>query len=199
VCDQPFSSGQIRRRWPDPKANLPGVLLAYRIPEYKHADFPALSLLATILGQGESSRINKSVVREQKLAQFSVSLLNPASPRRGPGVFLTLAVVNQGVVVDSLEKALSVQVARIATEGVSAGELDKARNSFRTGLITQQQQALARAEALQTAHMFLGDAAAVNTDWKRFIAVTIDDLKRVARTYLVPDNSLAILIEPEAK
>jgi predicted Zn-dependent peptidase len=97
TCDQPYGSGQIRRRWPDAKANLPGVLLAYRIPEYKHADFPALSLLATILGQGESSRINKAVVRDLKLAQFSVSLLNPASPRRGPGVFLTLAVVNQGV------------------------------------------------------------------------------------------------------
>jgi len=45
----------------------------------------------------------------------------------------------------------------------------------------------------------VGAAAAVNTDWKRFIAVTIDDLKRVAGTYLVPENSLAILIEPEAK
>jgi len=198
-CDQPFGSGQIRRRWPDAKANLPGVLLAYRIPEYKHADFPALSLLATILGQGESSRINKAVVRDHKLAQFSVSLLNPASPRRGPGVFLTLAVVNQGVDVDSLEGALSAQVARIASDGVSAAELSKAQNSYRTGLITQQQQALARAEALQTAHMFLGDAAAVNSDWKRFIAVTVDDVKRVAKAYLVPENSLALLIVPEAK
>ncbi|HKP30813.1 MAG TPA: pitrilysin family protein, partial [Gemmatimonadales bacterium] len=194
TCDQPYGSGQIRRRWPDAKANLPGVLLAYRIPEYKHADFPALSLLATILGQGESSRINKAVVRDLKLAQFSVSLLNPASPRRGPGVFLTLAVVNQGVVVDSLEGALAAQVGRIATEGVTAAELDKARNSYRTGLITQQQQALARAEAIQAARMFMGDAEAVNTDWKRFMAVTIEDVKRVAKTYLVPENSLALLI-----
>ena len=199
TCDQPYGSGQIRRRWPDAKANLPGVLLAYRIPEYKHADFPALSLLATILGQGESSRINKGVVRDLKLAQFSVSLLNPASPRRGPGVFLTLAVVNQGVVVDSLEQALAAQVGRIATEGVTAAELDKARNAYRTGLITQQQQALARAEAIQAAKMFMGDADAVNTDWRRFIAVTIDDLKRVAKMYLVPENSLALLIVPEGQ
>jgi predicted Zn-dependent peptidase len=199
TCDQPYGSGQIRRRWPDAKANLPGVLLAYRIPEYKHADFPALSLLATILGQGESSRINKAVVRDLKLAQFSVSLLNPASPRRGPGVFLTLAVVNQGVVVDSLEQALAAQVGRIATEGVTAAELDKARNAYRTGLITQQQQALARAEAIQAARMFMGDADAVNTDWRRFIAVTIDDVKRVAKMYLVPENSLALLIVPEGQ
>jgi len=199
TCDQAFGSGQIRRRWPDHKANLPGVVLAYRIPEYRHADYPALSLLANILGQGESSRINKAVVRDQKLAQFSVSLLNPAAPRRGPGVFLSLAVVNQGVEADSLERALATQVGRIATEGVSAAELDKAKNSYRTGLITQQQQALARAEALQAARMFLGDADGVNTNWRRFMAVSVEDVKRVARTYLVPENSLAILILPEAK
>ena len=199
TCDQPYGSGQIRRRWPDAKANLPGVLLAYRIPEYKHADSPALSLLATILGQGESSRINKAVVRDLKLAQFSVSLLNPMSPRRGPGVFLTLAVVNQGVVADSLEAALAAQVGKIATDGVTAAELDKARNAFRTGLITQQQQALARAEAIQAARMFMGDAEAVNTDWRRFMAVTVDDVKRVAKTYLTPENSLVLLIVPEGQ
>ena len=199
TCDQPFGSGQIRRRWPDAKANLPGVLLAYRVPEYRHADFPALSLLATILGQGESSRLNKAVVRDLKLAQFSVSLLNPAAQRRGPGVFLTLAVVNQGVVADSLEQALASQVARIATEGVTAAELDKARNAYRTGLITQQQQSLARAEAIHSAYMFLGEAEAVNTDWRRFMAVTLEDVKRVAKSYLVPENSLAILIVPEGQ
>jgi predicted Zn-dependent peptidase len=58
--------------------------------------------------------------------------------------------------VDSLEQALAAQVGRIASEGVSAAELDKARNAYRTGLITQQQQALARAEAIQAARMFLG-------------------------------------------
>ena len=199
TCDQPFGRGQIRRRWPDAKANLPGVLLAYRIPEYRHADFPALSLLSTILGQGESSRINKAVVRDLKLAQFSVSLLNPASPRRGPGVFLTLAVVNQGVVVDSLEQALAAQVARIATDGVSAAELEKARNAYRTALITQNQQALNRAEAIQSARLYLGDAEAVNTNWRRFMGVTVEDVKRVARTYLVPENSLALLIVPEGQ
>jgi hypothetical protein len=39
----------------------------------------------------------------------------------------------------------------------------------------------------------------VNTDWRRFIAVTIDDVKRVAKMYLVPENSLALLIVPEGQ
>jgi predicted Zn-dependent peptidase len=199
VCEQPFNPGEIRRRWPDSKANLPGVLLAYRIPGYAHDDMPALSLLSTILGQGESSRINRAVVREKQLAQFSVSLLNPAAPRRGPGVFLTLAVVNAGVTADSLEHALAAEFDRVAESGVTAAELTKAKNAYRTQLITERQQSLFKSEAIQTANLFLGDPAGVNTDWQRYLAVTVDDLKRVAAKYLRPDNALALLIVPEGQ
>jgi zinc protease len=197
-CESRFSPGSIRRRWPDPKANLPAVLLAYRIPEYRSEDTPAIELLATILGQGESSRINNAVVREQQLAQAAIVLSNPASPRRGPGVLLALGISNQGVTPDSLEAGLAAEFRKVGAEGVSEAELTKAKNGYRTQLITQQQRALARAEALQGAQMFLGDPQAVNTNWQRFLAVTAEDLKRVARKYFTPENSLVLLITPGA-
>jgi predicted Zn-dependent peptidase len=197
-CEARFSPGTIRRPWPDSKANLPAVLLAYRIPEYRSEDTPAIELLATILGQGESSRINNQVVRQKKLAQFAIVLSNPASPRRGPGVLLTLGVSNQGVTPDSLEAGLSAEFRRVAAEGVTEAELTKAKNGYRTQLITQQQRALARAEAIQSANLFLGDAEAVNTNWRRFLAVTVDDLKRVAQKYFTPENALVLLITPGA-
>jgi len=195
-CEARFNPGAIRRPWPDPRANLPAVLLAYRVPEYRHADMPAIDLLTTILGQGESSRINKSVVRDQKLAQFAIVLSNPASPRRGPGVLLALGISNQGVSPDSLEAGLAAEFARVVREGVTEAELSKAKNAYRTQLITQQQQALAKAEALQSADLFLGNPEAVNTNWKRFLAVTTDDIKRVAGSYFRPENSLVLLITP---
>jgi zinc protease len=197
-CDARFSPGTIRRTWPDAKANLPGVLVAYRIPEYKSDDAPAIELLSTILGQGESSRINKSVVREQKLAQGAVVLTNPFGPRRGAGVLLALGIANQGVSPESLEKGLNEEFARVAKDGVSEAELTKAKNGYRTQLITQQQRAMAKAEALQTANLFLGSPEAVNTNWRRFLAVTVADIKRVAGTYFRPENALIILITPGA-
>ncbi|HEV8598445.1 MAG TPA: pitrilysin family protein [Gemmatimonadales bacterium] len=195
-CESRFNSGAIRRPWPDPKANLAGVLLAYRVPEYRHADFPVIDLLLTILGQGESSRMNKSVVRDQKLAQFAVVISNPFAPRRGPGVLLAFGITNQGVSPDSLEAGLAREFARVISEGVTEAELNKAKNGYRTQLITQQQQALAKAEALQAAALFLGDPEAVNTNWKRYLAVTVADIKRVATTYFRPENSLVLLITP---
>jgi zinc protease len=195
-CDSKLNSGAIRRPWPDRLASLPGVLLAYRVPEYRHADMPAIELLATILGQGESSRINKAVVRDQKLAQFALVLSNPAAPRRGPGVLLALAISNQGVAPDSLEAGLAKEFARVVRDGVTDAELSKAKNGYRTQLIIQQQQALAKAEALQTADLFLGDPEAVNANWRRFLAVTAADIKRVASSYFRPENSLVLLITP---
>ncbi len=198
ACQAAFSPGTIRRVWPDAKATLPGVLVAYRVPEYKSDDTPALELLTTILGQGESSRINKTVVRDKKLAQGAIVLSNPAAPRRGPGVLLALGIANQGVTPDTLEQALSEEFARIVQEGVSEAELTKAKNGYRTQLITQQQQTLAKAEAVQTASLFLGDAEAVNTNWRRYMAVTVADIKRVAGSYLRPENALVLLITPGA-
>jgi zinc protease len=198
VCAATFNPGPIRRPWPDSKANLPAVLLAYRVPEYRSPDMPALELLATILGQGESSRINKSVVRERKLAQFAIVLSNPAAPRRGPGVLLALGIANQGVGPDSLEGGLAAEFARVVREGVSEAELAKAKNAYRTQLITQQQRALPKAEALQTADLFLGDPEAVNTNWRRYLSVTTADIRRVAGTYFRPENSLVLLIAPGA-
>ena len=197
-CDARFNPGAIRRPWPDPRANLPGVLVAYRIPEYRHPDQPALDLLSTILGQGESSRINKSVVRERKLAQGAIVLSNPASPRRGPGVLLALGIANQGITPDSLEAGLLAEFARVVRDGVSEAELTKAKNAYRTQLITQQQLALNKAEAIQAANLFLGDPGAVNTNWQRYLAVTVADIKRVAGSYFRPENSLVLLITPGA-
>jgi zinc protease len=198
TCEVKFNPGLIRRRWPDPRANLPGVLLAYRIPEYRHADTPAIDLLTTMLGQGESSRINKAVVRERKLAQAAVVLSNPFAPRRGPGMLLALGIANQGITPDSLEAGLAAEFAKVVHDGVTEAELNKAKNGFRTQLITQQQQALAKAEALQSADLFLGDPEAVNSNWRRYLAVTTADIKRVAATYFRPENSLVLLITPGA-
>ncbi len=198
-CRYQFGTGAIRRNWPDPRATLPAVMHAYRVPEYAHPDYPALSLLATILGQGESSRLHVGVVRNRQLATAAFGFLNLLGPRRGPGAFLALGIANQGVSADSLEAGLASEVARLASEGVSAAELEKAKNSYLAERIRQQQLSLFMAEAIHTANLFLGDPAAVNTDPARYLAVTVDDIRRVAARYLVPENSLVLLITPEAR
>ena len=198
-CSQPFNTGALRTRVTDKNATLPAILLFYRIPSVSDADFPALDLLSTILGIGESSRLNRVLARETKVAAGTQSLINPVGPVRGPGLFGSLAIANQGVPIDSVEKLLSAQVAKVAAEGVTEAELSKAKNTYRANTINGRQSALNLAEAVQFADLFLGGVDRVNTDLVRYNAVTAADIKRVAATYLRTDNSLTIVIVPGVK
>lgn len=199
TCDAPLNSGEQRQRIVDAKANLPAALILWRAPSYDHADWPALDLLSRILGQGASSRLNRGIVREAKAAVGIQALLGIGTPRRGPNVFGTLGIANQGVSADSVERLLQGQVARIIAEGVTPEELGKAKNTFRAGRIAQLETSMGRAEALHAATMFLGDPNAVSRDLDRYQAVTLEDIQRAAATYLRTTNSTVVHIVPETR
>jgi zinc protease len=198
-CNQSFNTGAVRRRVTDKNATLPAVLQFYRIPPVSSADYPALDLLSTILGQGESSRLNRVLARETKAAAAVQAAINPVGPVRGPGLFGALVIANQGVATDSLVKLLDSQIAKVVSEGVTEAELSKARNTYRANTITGRQRALGVAEAVQFAAMFLGGPDRINSDIVRYDAVTLADIKRVASTYLRADNMLTLVIVPEGK
>ncbi|HVT39120.1 MAG TPA: pitrilysin family protein [Gemmatimonadaceae bacterium] len=199
TCNQAYNTGAVRRRVTDKNATLPALLQFYRAPAVSHADYPALDLLSTILGVGESSRLNRVLARETKAAAGVQTAINPVGPVRGPGLFGALVIANQGVPTDSLSKLLDAQIASLVSAGVSEAELTKAKNSYRANTITGRQRALNVAEAVQFATMFLGGPDKINTDILRYDAVTVADIKRVAATYLRTDNMLSLVIVPEAK
>jgi predicted Zn-dependent peptidase len=199
TCDQKFNTGPMRTRVTDDKATLPAVMALYRVPASGHADYPALDLLNSILGAGESSRFNKVLARDRKLALGQQLVLNLFGPRRGPGMFLALAIANQGVNPDSLEAGMTAEIARVGRDGVTEQELTKARNQYRAGKVNERQTSFEMTEAIQYATFYLGSADAINTDLARYAKVTVADIKRVAATYLIPVNSLIVTIVPEAK
>jgi zinc protease len=196
TCDAKFNAGERRETVIDQKATLPALLRIYLVPEYKNQDHAALELLATILGTGESSRMNRAIAREAKAALATQVGLDVTGPHRGPSTFAALAIANQGVSTDSLDKLITAEIAKVAANGVTDEELTKAKNGRRANAIFERQQALNTAEALQSATMFLGSPEAINTDLERYMQVTKDDIKRVAQQYLRPDNSTVILIKP---
>ena len=196
TCEAKFNAGEKRESVTDDKATLPALLRIYVVPEYKHQDHAALELLATILGGGESSRMNRAIAREARAALATQVGLDITGPHRGPSTFAALAIANQGVTTDSLDKLISLEIAKVVANGVTDAELAKARNSRRAGEIFGKQQALNIAESIQSANMFLGSPGAINTDLERYMKVTTDDIKRVAGQYLRADNSVVILIKP---
>ncbi|MDQ8146001.1 MAG: hypothetical protein P3A27_08030, partial [Gemmatimonadota bacterium] len=141
---------------------------------------------------------NRALVRERRVAAGTQALFNPFGPMRAAGLFGALAIANQGVAADSLAATLA-DALRQGAEGFTDAELTKAKNSWRASTILGRQTALSLSEAVHYAALYLGSAAAVNTDAARYEAVTVADLQRVARTYLRPDRALTLIISPEAR
>jgi zinc protease len=192
-CDNPFRNLPVTREMTDPAARLPGVTMSYGAVEVRHEDNPALNLLGAILGAGETSRLHRRLVREERAALQAGA---GANARRGPGLFVVTAIANQGVEAGRLIELVDEEIARIRRDGVTEEELTRARNRARASAVIGRQTVMGRAETLQWANHFLGDPAGYRTEMQRTEAVTAEQVRAVAERYLRPENRAVIITHP---
>jgi zinc protease len=194
-CAVRYNAGARRMAVVDSNANLPAVLYIYPVPAVSADDTPALDLLMTIIGGGESSRLNRTLVREARAALGAGGF---TQLRAGPGVVLVFAIANQGVTSERVDSLLNLEVQRLIDAPLEASELTKAQNQYRANAIRNRQTTMGVAEVLQTALRYLGSLDAANTQVDRYMRVTVDDLRRVARQYLGAANRTTVIVNPPA-
>jgi predicted Zn-dependent peptidase len=191
-CDARYSGGERTQRWPDALANLPAVMVNYRIPPHADADAPALDLLGTIIGQGDNSRVSRSLKQEKKAA---VQAGAGVESRGGPGALYLYAIAAPGTELEVARAAVIAEVAKLP-ESVTGTDLEKAKAQQRTGAMLARQTTYQLAEEFEHLAQFHPPGDGVDVDLDRYRAVTIDDVRRVARKYLTPANSSTILVLP---
>jgi zinc protease len=196
-CREPFRGLPTRQTVEDRNATLPAFIASYGAVRADDADSHAIELLASILGQGESSRLNERLVRQEQAA-LQVQVMSVLR-RDGPGIVLVLAIANMGVTPERLEALIGEEIARIRDEGVTAEELEKAKNRRRASAVRGRQTVMGRAEALQWHNHFIGDPGAIRTEMERSMAVTVEDLRRVAGQYMVDSNRAVVITQPAGR
>ncbi len=175
-------------------APLPVVGIGYRLPGYRSDDHYALSLLGTILGGGESSRLYRTLV----------SSANPLLMQAGAGnlqledmgIFGVGGAVLMGKSPEAVEKALNAAIADVVASGVTQEELDKAKTQARVGMIHARETADRVASLLSEEAVLGGDAGRVNTALAKLDAITIQDVQAVARKYLQPNQAMILHVKP---
>lgn len=190
---EPPLNGEVRDTIYD-NIQLPGVIQAYRIPAQGTPDYYALSMLGTVLSQGESSRLNKSVVDEQQLAVFTG---NFPLGLEDPGVSIMFGITNMGVDPKDLENAIDAEVKKVQEELISEEEFQKLRNQIENDFVSSNSTMVGIAESLANYHMYFGDADLINTEIDRYLKVTREDIRRVARKYYVPENRVVLFYMPK--
>jgi zinc protease len=173
---------------------LPAIALTYLTPSEKSPDAEPLQVAATILAQGESSRLYKSLIYEQQVAQSA-----DATPdlREDASVFYFNIVLASGKKPEDVERALLAEIKKIQDAPVSAAELDKAKNQLVTNELRQRETSNGKALALGSSAVLLGDPNRVNTDLTKLQAVTAADVQRVMKKYFTASNRLVIYYLPE--
>jgi zinc protease len=172
---------------------LPAVVAGYRLPARYSADSYALDLAANILSQGESSRLYRKLVYEDRIALQAVGF---GLFTEQPNLFWVIAVMNQGHAAAEGEQAINAALERLQTEPVEAKELEKAKNQVISNFILGRRTVQQKADAIGEAAVFGKDPNLINTELERYRRLTADDIQRVARKYFVPAQRTVLVVEP---
>ena len=173
---------------------LPAVMMGYHTPAQGTPDAYAVDMLAQILSQGNSSRLQKSIVDEQEKALFVGAF---PFPSEDPGLSLMFGIPNTGVDIVDLEKAMDSEVEKLQNELISENEFQKLRNQIENNMISQNSTVEGIAESLANYYIYYGDADLINTEISRYMKVTREDIQRVAKEYFRTDNRVVLYYLPK--
>lgn len=193
----PEEPAQTKARHKKVKGDVPSpvIYLNYRTPGRLHADFPAIDILCFLLGTGRSSLLYRRLVRDSDLfAEVSAG----HNDSLDSGAILIDARPAEDADYGAARAALFAVVAEMVASGITQSQLDKVLNRLEQSNHYKTLNVASRAAELAF-YASLGDADLINTELDRYKAVTVEDVNRVARTYLRKEvlSEIEYLVEEE--
>ena len=166
--------------------------LGWQIPGLTHPDAPALDMLAMVLGNGDSSILWQRI-REKSRLVHSIDAMSWSPGTSGLFYISYLADPDKRV---PAEQAILAELQRVATRGISAAELAKAIRQVVTSEVNMRKTMSGQASRLGSGEVVVGDINYTRRYFEQIFAITPADLKRVMRTYLVPDKLVVVSSNP---
>ncbi len=157
---------------------------------------PALEVLSAILGDGKSSRLYRSLVYDRQIAR-DVSVYHYGQEIAGE--FFIQVTANAGQSLEEIEAIVRQELDAIRQSGPDDHELQRAKNRIESQHVRQLERVGGfggRADQLNHYNTYTGDPSRINTDLDRYLAVTADDVRRVANTAL-GENMVRLTVLPE--
>jgi zinc protease len=181
----------------DPRVSLPSVQMSVVAPSYASAqpgEAEALDLLSEILGGGLRSRLYQELVVKSGVATAAGAFYRGSS--LDPSTFTIYATPRTPDGLPAVEAAVKAEIAKIVSEGISADELERAKNRFARSVIfaRDNQSGMARiyGSALTT-----GQTVADVEEWPdRVRAVTAEQVQAAARNVLRLDRAVTGYLLP---
>jgi predicted Zn-dependent peptidase len=180
----------------DKNVNSPGIFWAFRIPPARSADHYALELCALLLADGESSRLYQKLVRDRSVLQRVGAWTND---HRGPDQLGISGILTEKAKVDDVERAFEAELQKLRKTQPSAEELQRVKARLKHDFVFGLQSNAKRAIRLGEYEVFFGDARLLARELSLYLAVTPEDIRRVANEYLKPELRFAVEVRPAAR
>jgi len=167
--------------------------LGWHAPAAKDPQVPPLEVLAVALGQGESSRLNLGLRHGLNLVNDIYAYLYAP---RDPGLFMVGGSCPPGQLLAALRQ-LSTEIVRMSNLPATAAELAKAKTMIENDTLYLQETVEGTARRLGAYQTLIGDPSYGDVYISRVMAVTPEDIKTAAQTYLTPENLSLVVMLPD--
>lgn len=173
----------------------PRIAIAYHVPTFPHPDSYPIDALSKILGSGRTSRLYKRVFEELQLTS------SPPIVDLGPGYKLDHLLVIKAAprhphTVDEVEKAIYEVIEELKNDPPTEREIQRLRNKIDAAMVTDMGRNIGMAFNLAMHTLYTGDWHSYLTEAEKKKKVEAEDISRVARDYLTPQNrTVATLVK----
>jgi zinc protease len=177
------------------KFAVPRLLLGYNTVRAGSADHVALNVLENVLAQGKRSRLYTALVEGAEVAN---SVSADHAPGRYAGWMSVGVELLPGQDRAAVEKKVLAELAKLRTDKISAAELARVQHQILANQVFNRETTMGLANALATATTVTSLEFARNY-LPAVMAVTPDDVLRVARKYLDPNRRVTVWSVPPKK
>ncbi len=159
------------------RVQLAGSALSWHTAPALSDEDAAMDLLATILSEGRSSRLyQRLVVQEAVASEVDAMQLS----QQLSSVFLVFTLALPGIELPRVEALVQEEIDRLAAEGPTPDELERARNRIEMDRLHELEELTGRAEALARYQMLLGTPDGLAQDLDRYARASAADVKAAA-------------------
>lgn len=167
------------------------VAISYPVPSITHTDTVVLDLIAKILGEGDSSRLQDNLkFKKGMVTNISTYLFSP----KEDGLFIIIATF-KGTTFDGIIKGIDEEIARLAQDGPAGEEIEKAKNIIRASYIYGSETAQGAARLLGNYQTLTDDPRYPEEYLKALDKVSNSDITGILKKYIVgKTRKLAALV-----
>jgi zinc protease len=177
-------------------SHVEAFFAGFHCPGIQDPDVFPLLAMSHVFSHGKSSRFYRRFIKTGKAVEAQVEVDPPPYWPMDPGLLQVYAIAAPGVLIGDLEQEVWEAIEEIKEGRFDEGEISKARRGLAASFIMGLQSVFFKGLAGGLYEIKTGDCSMVNTVLESVEGVTAEDVKRVARRYLVEDNRTVVTLKP---